>query len=66
MNWLPFQGAPFRALFVYHVRMLRHLLFGKKRADIFLDFEHPTLQGQSPASERPGNSLIRLIRCYAV
>ena len=20
-NWLPFQGAPFRALFVYHVRM---------------------------------------------
>ena len=23
-------------------RMLRHLLFGKKRADIFLDFEHPT------------------------
>jgi len=41
MNWLPFQGAPFRALFVYHVRMLRHLLFGKKRADIFLDFEHP-------------------------
>ena len=22
MNWLPFQGAPFRALFVYHVRML--------------------------------------------
>ena len=21
-NWLPFQGAPFRALFVYHVRML--------------------------------------------
>ena len=30
VNWLPFQGAPFRALFVYHVRMLRHLLFGKK------------------------------------
>ena len=30
MNWLPFQGAPFRALFVYHVRMLRHLLFGSK------------------------------------
>jgi len=30
MNWLPFQGAPFRALFVYHVRMLRRLLFGKK------------------------------------
>ena len=24
------------------------------------------LQGQSPASERPSNSLIRLIRCYAV
>ena len=23
-------------------------------------------QGQSPALERPGNSLIRLIRCYAV
>ena len=42
MNWLPFQGAPFRALFVYHVRMLRRLLFGKKRTEIFLDFEHPT------------------------
>ena len=25
-----FQGAPFRALFVYHVRMLRHFLFGSK------------------------------------
>ena len=37
---LPFQGAPFRALFVYHVRMLCHLLFDKKnRAEIFLDFE---------------------------
>ena len=37
MNWLPFQGAPFRALFVYHVRMLRHLLFGSKpRRDFFL------------------------------
>ena len=40
-DWLPFQGAPFRALFVYHVRMLCHLLFGKNRAEIFLDFEHP-------------------------
>ena len=29
-DWLPFQGAPFRALFVYHVRMLRHFLFGSK------------------------------------
>ena len=29
-NLLPFQGAPFRALFVYHVRMLRHLLLGSK------------------------------------
>ena len=28
VDWLPFPGAPFRALFVYHVRMLRHLLFG--------------------------------------
>ena len=35
MNWLPFQGAPFRALFVYHVRMLCHLLFGKKNAQRF-------------------------------
>ncbi len=34
-DWLPFQGAPFRALFVYHVRMLCHLLFGKKRAEFF-------------------------------
>ena len=35
MNWLPFQGAPFRALFVYHVRMLCHLLFGKKTRRVF-------------------------------
>ena len=35
LDWLPFQGAPFRALFVYHVRMLRHLLFGKKNAQRF-------------------------------
>ena len=44
MNRLPFQGAPFRALFVYQVRMLRHLLFDKNRAEIFLDFA-PTFQG---------------------
>ena len=37
-DWLPFQGAPFRALFVYHVRMLCHLLFGKKRAEFFSGF----------------------------
>ena len=49
MNRLPFQGAPFRALFVYHVRMLRHLLFGKKRADIFLDFEYPTCSASFPS-----------------
>ena len=29
-NWLPFQGAPFRALFVYHVRHRRK----RPRADI--------------------------------
>ena len=34
-DWLPFQGAPFRALFVYHVCMLRHLLFGKKNVQRF-------------------------------
>ena len=45
LNWQPFQGAPFRALFVYHVRTLRRLLFGKKRTEIFLDFEHPTQHG---------------------
>ena len=44
VDWLPFQGAPFRALFVYHVRMLCHLLFGKKPRRDFLDFEHPTLK----------------------
>ena len=49
MDWLLFQGAPFRVLFVYHVRMLRHLLFGKKRADIFLDFEHPTCSASFPS-----------------
>ena len=35
MNWLPFQGALFRALFVYHVRMLRHFLFGSKPRRFF-------------------------------
>ena len=30
VDWLPFQGAPVCALFVYDVRMLRHLLFGSK------------------------------------
>ena len=44
VDWLPFQGAPFRALFVYHVRMLCHLLFGSKPRRDFLDFEHPTLK----------------------
>ena len=38
VNWLPFQGAPFRALFVYHVRMLRHLLFGLKPRRDFSGF----------------------------
>ena len=38
VDWLPFQGAPFRALFVYHVRMLRHLLFGKKTHRDFSGF----------------------------
>ena len=38
VDWLPFQGAPFRALFVYHVRMLRHLLFGKKTRRDFSGF----------------------------
>jgi hypothetical protein len=38
MNWLPFQGAPFRTLFVYHVRMLRHLLFGSKPRRDFSGF----------------------------
>ena len=33
VNWLPFQGAPFRTLFVYHVRMLRrHVIWLKKNA----------------------------------
>ncbi|MBD9027014.1 MAG: hypothetical protein EGQ96_00555 [Prevotella sp.] len=34
-NWLPFQGAPFRALFVYHVRYRRK----RSRADIQRRFE---------------------------
>ena len=38
VNWLPFQGAPFRALFVYHVRMLRRLLFGLKPHRYFPGF----------------------------
>ena len=35
VNWLPFQGAPFRALFVYHVRHRRK----RPRADIQRRFE---------------------------
>ena len=31
-----------------------------------LSWNMSPFQGQSPAPERPGNSLIRLIRCYAV
>ncbi len=42
LDWLPFQGAPFRTLFVYHVRMLRHLLFGSKTRRDFLNLKLPT------------------------
>ena len=35
-------GHSFRDMFVYHVRMLCHLLFGKKTHRDFLDFEHPS------------------------
>ena len=38
MNWQPFQGAPFRALFVYHVRCLATCYMARNRAEIFLDF----------------------------
>ena len=38
VNWLPFQGAPFRALFVYHVCMLCHLLSGSKLRRVFSGF----------------------------
>ena len=38
VNWLPFQGAPFRALFVYHVRMLRrHIIWLKKKRAVATD-----------------------------
>ena len=50
-----FQGAPFRALFVYQVRMLRHLLFDKNRAEIFLDFA-PYLSGALLPLYRPWSS----------
>ena len=42
MNWQPFQGAPFRALFVYHVRCLATCYMARNRAEIFLDFAPPT------------------------
>ena len=42
-NWLPFQGAPSRALFVYHVRMLRHVLFSPKSRRDFSGFYPPPL-----------------------
>ena len=38
VDWLPFQGVPFRALFVYHVRMLCRLLFGQKTRRGFSEF----------------------------
>ena len=44
VNWLPFQGAPSRALFVYHVRMLRHLRLAQYRPKIFLYSKHPIYQ----------------------
>uniref|UniRef100_UPI003FF0D3E3 hypothetical protein n=1 Tax=Alloprevotella sp. TaxID=1872471 RepID=UPI003FF0D3E3 len=41
-----FQGAPVRALFVYHVRMLcRYVIWFKIAQRFFLGFEHPTFQG---------------------
>ena len=46
VDWLPFQGAPVRALFVYDVRMLRRYVVWFKIAQrFFLGFEHPTFQG---------------------
>ena len=47
VNWLPFQGAPFRALFVCHVRMLRHLYFIAGQAPIL---EYEPLSGANPAT----------------
>ena len=38
MDWLPFQGVPVRAMFVYHVRMLCHLLSGSKLRRDFSGF----------------------------
>ena len=40
-NWLPFQGARFRALFIYHVRMQPPLTIPQNRAEIFLHFAPP-------------------------
>ena len=37
-NWLPFQGARFRALFIYHVCMQPPLTIPQNRAEIFLHF----------------------------
>ena len=42
MNWQPFQGAPFRAWSVYHVRCLATCYMARNRAEIFLDFAPPT------------------------
>ena len=40
-NWLPFQGARFRALFISHVRMQPPLTIHQNRAEIFLHFAPP-------------------------
>ena len=37
-NWLPFQGVPFRALFVYHVRINHHLPFAPESRRDFSAF----------------------------
>ena len=50
-NWLPFQGAPFRALFVYHVYMLCHLLSGSKPRRDFSEFWTPYLPPRKHKSQ---------------
>ena len=50
VNWLPFQGAPFRTLFVYHVRMLRrHVVWLKKRRSGYR-FSHSSIHSLDEAS----------------
>ena len=46
MNWLPFQGAPLRALFVYHGACFATYYFDLKSCRVFSGFCPPILRSK--------------------